>query len=154
MTTSATTSLNPMTKELNLLLASYKIYTHKLLNYQWLIQSSKHPELNEELTVYSEEAENQIESIVDQIIGLGGMPLGTWAKWQRASNIKFKIPNRDSKTILQGVIEDSKMIQLNAQRLEDQATASSYRDTAKLAHRIQDQLGSRIQDVETRLSVI
>lgn len=152
MTSSATST--PMTAKLNSLLATYKIYTHKLLNYQWLIQSSKHPELNEELGEYSEEAEHQIESIVDQIIDLGGVPLGSWAKWQRASDIKFKIPNRDSKTILQGVLKDSKTIQLNAEKLERQAKESKYQNTAKLAHQIQTQLESRIDDVQTQLSLI
>jgi DNA-binding ferritin-like protein len=154
MTSSSTASANPMTKTLNTLLATYKIYTHKLLNYQWLIQSSKHPELSEELDVYSEEAESQIESIIDQIIDLGGMPLGSWAKWQRASDIQFKIPNRDFKTILQGVIEDSKTIQSNAQRLEVQASVDKYRDTAQLAHQIQTQLSHRIHDVQNRLRMI
>lgn len=156
MTSSSTAPAQskPMTQTLNILLATYKIYTHKLLNYQWLIQSSKHPELNEELDVYSEEAEIQMDSIVNQIVDLGGMPLGSWAKWQRASDIKFKIPNRDFKTILQGVIDDSKTIQSNAQRLEVQASASKHRDTALLALQIQTQLGHRIHDVQNRLRMI
>ncbi len=153
MTNSATVSAPVITK-LNTLLATYKIYIHKLLNYQWLIQSSKHPELNEELTIYSEEAEHQTDSIVDQIIDLGGIPLGSWAKWQRASDIKFKIPNRDSKTILNGVIEDSKAIQSNAERLENQASVSKYQDTVQLAHQIQTQLGHRIEEVQNRLRTI
>lgn len=152
MTSSIATA--PMTTELNILLATYKIYAHKLLNYQWLIQSSKHPELDEVLDIYSEEAENQIESIVDQIIHLGGIPLGSWAKWQRASEIKFRIPNRDFKTILQGVIEDSKAIFSNAQKLESQATANRQQSTARLARQIQMQLRKRISDVQSRLREI
>lgn len=154
MTNSATTRLNSTVNKLNTLLATYKIYVHKLLNYQWLIQSSKHPELNKELDKYSEEAEGQIESIVDRIISLGDVPLGTWAKWQRVSNIKFKIPNRDFKTILQGVIEDSKVIQLTAQKLENHAVNDKDKSMFDLAHKIQIQLDHRIQDVEKTLQMI
>ncbi|WMX12320.1 MULTISPECIES: ferritin-like domain-containing protein [unclassified Aureispira] len=143
-----------MTKKLNVLLATYKIYAHKLLNYQWLIQSSKHPELNEELDIYCEEAERQIESIIDQIISLGGMPLGSWAKWQRASDIKFKIPNRDFRTILQGVIDDSKTIRSSARNLENQAEKNKQLATAQLAQQIQAQLASRISDVQNKLHLI
>lgn len=154
MITNRTIAPNSTVKKLNTLLATYKIYVHKLLNYQWLIQSSKHPELNEELDKYSEEAEHQIESIVDQIISLGDVPLGTWAKWQRVSNIKFRIPNRDFKTILQGVIEDSKVIQLTAQKLGTHAAHNKDKSMLDLAQGIQVQLNNRIEDVERTLRMI
>lgn len=129
---------------LNGLLCNYKIYFHKLLNYQWLIQASNRPELNEELHEYAEEAEVSMDHLVQAIEELGGTPIGTWSRWQKQATIKFKIPVRGASNILDKVTADTQQLQQTAKILQQPMHQDPIR---QLATELHQRLSERIQNL-------
>lgn len=134
----------PTVIALNTLLANYKIYFHKLLNYQWLIQASSTPELNEELHQYAEEAEEQMDAIVTEIERLGAVPVGNWSKWQKRASIQFKIPVRGAHNILNKIIEDIKQLDASSKLVGHSAREKDQTPIDRLASRIQQRLSERM----------
>lgn len=129
---------------LNTLLANYKIYFHKLLNYQWLIQASSTPELNEDLHQYAEEAEEQMDAIVGQIERLGAVPVGNWSKWQKRASIQFKIPARGARNILNKIIEDTQKLDDSSKMVYRSAQQKQQAPIYRLASSIHQRLSERL----------
>ncbi len=146
-TTIATPPTNKSTTvlALNTLLANYKIYFHKLLNYQWLIQASANPELNEDIHQYAEEAEEQMDVIVDQIEQLGAVPVGNWSKWQKQASIKFRIPTRGAGNILNKIMEDTKQLEKASELVQRSARIKQQAPVLRMANNIHQRLGERMQ---------
>lgn len=134
----------PTILALNTLLANYKIYFHKLLNYQWLIQASAAPEINEDLHQYAEEAEEQMDAIVGQIERLGAVPVGNWSKWQKRASIKFKIPARGAHNILNKIIEDTQKLDESSKVVYRSAQQKQQAPIYQLASRIHQRLSERL----------
>jgi starvation-inducible DNA-binding protein len=133
---------------LNQLLANYKIYYHKLLNYQWLIQASATPELNKDLHLFAEESEEQMEAIVGQIEQLDTIPIGNWSKWQKWASIQFKIPARGADNILNKIIEDTVQLDECAKNIYQLAKEHKQVSIYQLASSLHQCLSSRLETLQ------
>lgn len=133
---------------LNLLLANYKIYYHKLLNYQWLIQASSAPELNTDLHFFAEESEEQMDAIIVQIERLDMIPIGNWSKWQKWASIEFKIPARGADNILNKIIEDTKQLDECTKTLYQIAKEHKEVPIYQLASSLHQCLNSRLETLQ------
>lgn len=133
---------------LNQLLANYKIYFHKLLNYQWLIQASSTPELNKDLHLFAEESEEQMDAIVTQIERLDSIPIGNWSKWQKWASIKFKIPARGADNILNKIIEDTTQLDDCSKMVYQLAKEQQEAPIYQLASSLHQCLSSRLETLQ------
>ncbi len=147
-TTTLPETIAPTVVALNTLLANYKIYFHKLLNYQWLIQASANPELNEDIHQYAEEAEVQMDAIVNQIEALGALPVGNWSKWQKRASIKFKIPARGARNILNKIIEDTAQLDESSKIVYRSAQQRQQAPAYRLASSIHQRLSERMETLQ------
>lgn len=139
---------------LNRLLSNYKVYFHKLLRYQWLVQASKRPDLNEDLHRYAEEAEERIDELVSDIERLGGIPTGTWSRWQSHADIQFRNPVRGASNILHKVLEDTQQLHRTAAVLQKQAQRAHQAHTEAFAEDINQRLSERLEELEQTVELL
>ncbi len=131
-------------QSLNYLLADYEIYLHKLLRFQWKIQASERPEMNELLDEYTDDVEQQIDNIVGRVMKLEQTPVSTLANWMRKSKLTYKTDIESSDRIINQVLEDSQSLENTAYNLNQQATQANDAPTAALAQRIQNRNAKRV----------
>lgn len=131
-------------QNLNYLLADYEIYLHKLLRFQWKIQASERPEMNELLDEYTDDVEQQIDNIVGRVMKLEQTPVSTLANWMRKSKLTYKTDIESSDRIINQVLEDSQSLENTAYNLNQQAIQANDAPTAALAQRIQKRNAKRV----------
>lgn len=131
-------------QNLNYLLADYEIYLHKLLRFQWKIQASERPEMNELLDEYTDDVEQQIDHIVGRVMKLEQTPVSTLANWMRKSKLTYKTDIESSDRIINQVLEDSQSLENTAYNLNQQAIQANDAPTAALAQHIQKRNAKRV----------
>ena len=114
-----------LAKQLNVLLSDYKLYLHKLLNYQWTIQAYATPEISEAIIDRAEYVEEQIDDLVSHVLHLGAVPVGNLGDCFRKTDLSLKVKATSAKEILQNIETDWYIIEKKVQRLASLQTKES-----------------------------
>ena len=95
-----------VTKELNQLLASAKVFYQNLHNFHWNIQCMHFFVLHGQLGELYDAVGTDIDEFAERILQLGGTPISTYSEYLRMSGIPERPIESRSDKIIQAVLED------------------------------------------------
>lgn len=90
---------------LNELLANYQIYYQNLRGFHWNVRGNRFFVLHAKFEDLYNEANEKVDEIAERILALGGVPLHTFAAYEKAATLAVKENVSDGDVCLKAVAE-------------------------------------------------
>lgn len=109
-------------KTLNELLADLAVFYRKIQNYHWNVKGKDFFTVHAKLEEYYDEINENIDTVAEHILTLGGEPLGTMKDYLAVTSIKeAKNEKVDIETVLVNVANDFSMLLLKLKEIKSKA---------------------------------
>lgn len=140
-------STQPMAKSLNILLANYKVYLHKLLHFSWHLNDSNVYSVQQHIGKFINRAEQRIDDITDKIMNLNHIPLPGMSSYLRNADMDMYVGSATTINALKELVNDNYTLLDQIRKVKAEAILCNDYNLFYFGERMENEIAQRIDDL-------